>query len=313
MPSFFNIRRVLLILLSSSIFLSHNASTYTEERADFDVKIDGRTLGYKISFRNVLPMKSLLVESKEPFNLLVDGSPVASDVNTYRWTAGEEAGHHQLEIVNKKGQKILNQVFVLRSAKNVDKNGRLNGYRMGWYPSPLKGLESYRAPPGFIEVHQDMLDLPVSPHFRLGQFLCKQESAYPKYLFLRPRLLEKLELLLTEVNRAGIEADSFEVMSGYRTPWYNKSIGNVPNSRHVYGGAADIYIDVAPKNMYMDDVNKDGKINVADARWLYDLMEKLSKSLPADLRGGIGLYKSNAAHGPFVHVDVRGTRARWGL
>ena len=27
--------------------------------------------------------------------------------------------------------------------------------------------------------------------------------------------------------------------------------------------------------------------------------------------GGLGAYGSTAAHGPFVHVDTRGHRARW--
>jgi hypothetical protein len=31
-----------------------------------------------------------------------------------------------------------------------------------------------------------------------------------------------------------------------------------------------------------------------------------------DLVGGVAPYKATRAHGPFVHVDVRGERARWG-
>lgn len=31
------------------------------------------------------------------------------------------------------------------------------------------------------------------------------------------------------------------------------------------------------------------------------------------LLGGAGMYKANSARGPFVHVDVRGSRARWGI
>jgi uncharacterized protein YcbK (DUF882 family) len=27
--------------------------------------------------------------------------------------------------------------------------------------------------------------------------------------------------------------------------------------------------------------------------------------------GGIGIYPATSAHGPFVHIDARGTRARW--
>ena len=31
-----------------------------------------------------------------------------------------------------------------------------------------------------------------------------------------------------------------------------------------------------------------------------------------DLVGGGGVYSDNGAHGPFLHVDVRGYKARWG-
>jgi len=30
-----------------------------------------------------------------------------------------------------------------------------------------------------------------------------------------------------------------------------------------------------------------------------------------DLVGGYGIYRANSVHGPFVHIDVRGTPARW--
>jgi hypothetical protein len=31
-----------------------------------------------------------------------------------------------------------------------------------------------------------------------------------------------------------------------------------------------------------------------------------------ELIGGLGMYKATRQHGPFIHVDVRGNRARWG-
>jgi hypothetical protein len=76
------------------------------------------------------------------------------------------------------------------------------------------------------------------------------------------------------VHRTGIRTDSLAIMSGYRTPWYNRAIGNWPkSSRHVYGGAADIFIDVNPRDGQMDDLNHDGKINKNDADYLYDLLQ----------------------------------------
>jgi len=171
----------------------------------------------------------------------------------------------------------------------------------------------YRVPDGFIEITEQNKDTLISPHFYLSQFLCKQEGDYPKYLVLRKRLLLKLELLLEKTNDAGYKCETFSIMSGYRTPYYNKAIGNVKYSRHIYGGAADIFIDCNPADGIMDDLNGDGKINIKDAGVLYDIIDKMygiSSYIP--FIGGLGRYKRTSAHGPFVHIDVRGFFARWG-
>lgn len=103
-------------------------------------------------------------------------------------------------------------------------------------------------------------------------------------------------------------------MSGFRTPFYNRAIGNGRHSRHVYGGAADFYVDVAPRDDRMDDLNGDGNHDYRDAQWLYRRAEALFANRPhRHLRGGLGVYRSTAAHGPFLHMDARGRRARWGL
>jgi hypothetical protein len=172
----------------------------------------------------------------------------------------------------------------------------------------------YNAPDGFFELTEATLDLAVSPHFRLGQFPSKQSGDLRKYLVLREHLLLKLELLLEHVNSRGIETDSFTVMSGYRTPVYNRAIGNGQHSRHIYGGAADIYVDVAPRDDIMDDLNRDGVNDHRDAQFLYRLADELfGRRENAHFRGGLGVYRSTSAHGPFLHVDARGFRARWGL
>ena len=123
----------------------------------------------------------------------------------------------------------------------------------------------------------------------------------------------RLEALLESLNDdKTIEAETFFVMSGFRTPFYNTAIGSARFSRHMYGDAADIYVDVKPRNGTMDDLNRDGKINKADADFLYDYAQKLYRSRDDLPKGGIGAYRANAVHGPFVHVDGRGSTARWG-
>jgi uncharacterized protein YcbK (DUF882 family) len=61
----------------------------------------------------------------------------------------------------------------------------------------------------------------------------------------------------------------------------------------------------------MSDLNRDGRIDTRDARVLAQAAERVEQAHP-ELVGGVGIYQATAAHGPFVHIDVRGTRARWG-
>ena len=127
------------------------------------------------------------------------------------------------------------------------------------------------------------------------------------------RLFLKLELILERVTDQWIYADNFAIMSGYRTPYYNRAIGNVPYSRHIYGDAADIFIDMREPRGTMDDLNGDGRSDHRDAAVLCEIIEELY-DLPwyEPLIGGLGLYRERAHRGPFVHIDTRGTLARWG-
>lgn len=228
--------------------------------------------------------------------------------------APQTPGHEVLEVVRAgTGELARIHAFTLMPATRIDARGYLNGYRMGRYPdTPLRGLPIYRPPAGFVEVKADNADTRVSPNFRLGQFVSKQDQGYPKYVVLRANLLLKLEHILAALNRSGRPTTNLVVMSGYRTPWYNRAIGNVPYSRHAWGGAADIYIDESPRDGHMDDLNGDGKVNRDDARWLAAFVDDMSKRGEFGPRvGGLGIYGSTAAHGPFIHVDVRGSRARW--
>jgi hypothetical protein len=87
----------------------------------------------------------------------------------------------------------------------------------------------------------------------------------------------------------------------------------VKYSRHIYGGAADIFLDENPKDKMMDDLNQDGKSDYKDAAIIYEIIDELyGKPYYVKFLGGLARYKKTANHGPFVHLDVRGRRARWG-
>jgi hypothetical protein len=201
--------------------------------------------------------------------------------------------------------------IVLRPASEV-RDGKLKGYPIGSYrPRPTSMTRRYEPPAGFIEAGPEDHDVMVSPNFSLGQFLCK-EPGDPRYLLASPLLLLKLEALLDAVNRAGVATPTLTVMSGFRTPAYNRAIGNTTDfSRHLWGDAADVYVDVDGDGD-MDDLNGDGGSDVRDARWLAQVMETVMADPPWRTEpGGLATYRRNPAHGPFVHIDARGRRARW--
>ncbi|NVJ65819.1 MAG: peptidase M15A [Gammaproteobacteria bacterium] len=291
---------------------------YQTGKAQFDLSANNKAIPYQLFFHTVLPEQTLtLTSSRAQLSSKVEiakqWQALTWEKGSLQWQAPKTPGLYKLITKDEvTGHSIQLTVFVMRPATEM-KNGVLNGYKIGNYPAPLKGLVAYQAPKGFIEVTPENINTKITPHFTLGQFLCKQAGGFPKYLVLRQNLLENLENLLTDVNKKGIRTDSFVVMSGYRTPAYNKAIGNVANSRHIYGGASDIFID-AKTNGRMDDINGDGKVNKADAMYLYQVANNHAiHDHRQDLLGGIGVYKENSVRGPFVHVDVRGSKARWGI
>jgi len=75
------------------------------------------------------------------------------------------------------------------------------------------------------------------------------------------------------------------VNSGFRCAKHNREVGGARRSRHLLGEAADIVVKgLTPERMY-----------------------RLAEQVEAFRNGGIGLYPQQG----FIHVDVRGGRARW--
>ncbi|WP_375772431.1 DUF882 domain-containing protein [Archangium gephyra] len=190
---------------------------------------------------------------------------------------------------------------------------QLNGYRIGRWPARGAGRSGRYAPPELlIEVTRENQDFAVSEHFRLRHFLTKdQANVWPKYLVLDLRLVDKLELVLQELRTQGYPAKGLHVMSGFRTPQYNGpgENGRAKFSRHTYGDAADVWLDDNGDGQ-MDDLDGNGRVDVKDAEVLARAVDRVEQRVP-ELIGGYGVYRANRVHGPFVHIDVRGTPARW--
>lgn len=75
------------------------------------------------------------------------------------------------------------------------------------------------------------------------------------------------------------------ILSGYRSPAYNRAIGGARSSQHLQFAA----LDLAPSN---------GRV-----RELFDAAHEMRAA--GTFRGGIGRYPS------FVHIDIRGVNADW--
>jgi uncharacterized protein YcbK (DUF882 family) len=206
--------------------------------------------------------------------------------------------------------------------RSEKRNGRVGLYYIGNWPgetgrvsTPKRApADRYRPPSGFIEVTRQNADTKVSEHFRLRDFLTHdQASVWPKFLVLEMRNVDKLELVLADLQQRGANVSGVRVMSGFRTPQYNKGGGNTGGraglSRHMYGDAADIFIDSNGDGV-MDDLNHDGKSTIADARVVSAAVDRVEAAHP-ELIGGAGVYPAESGHGPFIHIDTRGYRARW--
>lgn len=192
----------------------------------------------------------------------------------------------------------------------------IGAYLVGYWPAERRRVSSsaYANPSDFIEVTPANEDTYVSEHFRLRDFLTHdQATVWPKYLVLREALLDKLELVLQDLARHGIDTHHVLVLSGFRTPAYNLALGDesgrARESRHQYGDAADIIID-GDGDGRMDDLNLDGRIDQGDVRVIERAVERVEHKYP-DLAGGLGLYDAMGPHGPFAHIDVRGEVKRW--
>lgn len=233
-------------------------------------------------------------------------------------SAPEKSGIYKFGVeVNKAARAIDDLSIVTLVPRSVKQGGRIGTYQLGSWPWEEGGTprsERYAPPRGFIEVTKENQNFHVSEHFKLRDFLTKdQQSVWPKYLLLDPLLIDKLELTIQELERQGVKIQAVHVMSGFRTPRYNHGGGNTSGranlSRHMYGDGADVYVD-NDRNGAPDDITGDGRVTVADAERMAQAAELVERRYRG-LVGGIGVYVACCGHGPFTHIDVRGYRARW--
>lgn len=232
--------------------------------------------------------------------------------------APAKPGIYPLSVEMNQARREIEDLSIVTLVPHAQKqNGRIGTYQLGTWPFERGGTPRsprYAAPPGFIQVTRENQEFQVSEHFRVRQFLTKdQHNVWPKYVFVDPLLIDKLELTIQELQREGVRVEHVHVMSGFRTPRYNSGGGNTAGranlSRHMYGDGADVYVD-NNRDGQPDDITGDRRVTVADAERFARAADRVEKK-HRPLIGGIGIYVACCGHGPFTHIDVRGSRARW--
>ena len=121
----------------------------------------------------------------------------------------------------------------------------------------------------------------LTQNFSLREFRCKDGTDVPE------DLLDKVQLLAENLQRLRDRLGApITVISGYRSPAYNRRVGGVKRSQHLLATAADIKV----RNH-----------SPADVQGIVISMIKSGEMH----QGGVGVYPS------FLHYDVRGSAARW--
>jgi hypothetical protein len=234
--------------------------------------------------------------------LATTAQPLAGD----KVTAPDTAGFYRLALLKSGQQRQVEGLTLAVLVPFEEKErGYIRGYRIGTYLA--ERVRGKTPPPeGFLEIMAADVEIPITRHLKVGDFLNHDQiGKWPSYSAINPKLLDKLELVIAEIARwhgekavADIEID---VHSGFRSPERNRRVRRAASdSQHQYGDAADVAIDA----------NGDGKITAIDTRMVGLAVEIVELKHP-DLVGGLGIYTSGHASTNYVHIDVRGKRARW--
>ncbi len=112
----------------------------------------------------------------------------------------------------------------------------------------------------------------LSENFNLREFECHCCGMVK----VEPLLVERLQKLRDAIGRP------LHITSGFRCPAHNDAVGGASLSQHLYGKAADISIS----NLPLTPVQ----------------LAQIAEAVGFD---GIGIYPN------FVHIDIRGRKARW--
>lgn len=124
-------------------------------------------------------------------------------------------------------------------------------------------------------------DDPIGKHFRVKEFACHDGSDTILIATATVELLDQIR------NHYGLPV---VILSGYRTPAWNRRVGGAKDSQHVKGTAADFIVR-----------KPDG--GIVSPLEVYKAID--TGKIIGTHRGGLGKYIG------FTHIDTRIGKARW--
>jgi hypothetical protein len=234
------------------------------------------------------------------------GSPARASGSSVVWTAPRSHGVLSMDVETADASCAFSVILPVDSRRWRTES--LNSFPIGSYGD---GNDRSALPSHFVELTAGNSGTRLSTHMSLGEFLGHIEGAYPQYMALDMRLIDKIETGLRMMSEEHLCPLDVAIISGFRTPVYNRRIGNeTDRSLHLYGGAADIWVESFPPNGLMDDVDRNKRVDVFDGEFVVETF-RTAEALGLCSVGGISAYRWTSTHGPFVHVDVRGSQASW--
>jgi len=220
-------------------------------------------------------------------------------------------------------------VVLVRKPFDRKGNGLIGDYPMGIYPNEkgknVSGFvrqyrNLYTPPKSFILATAEAELLHLSENFRLGDFVPPMDRGKPSYVAVDTRLVEFLEAALAELRPKigqGGGANPLVILSAFLSPnqlmqFEARGVELTLFTRYQYGDGAALIWD-ADGDGKMDDLNRDGVVDVEDARQFADLLGEVQRKLGKF--GGIGVESAPQLpfmpETPYVDVDMRGVASRW--
>jgi hypothetical protein len=215
-----------------------------------------------------------------------------------------------------RGQVRVQTLYPFNAAESQE----IEGYKVGQYPNEKSSeakaaiqsnAASYTPPRWMVRVTPETENLRLSPNFSLSELALRSEQGKEHFIALDARLLSFLEDLRAAAQSKYGEKARIGVLRGYMSPAERERLAGqgvqyVLFSRYQYGNCAAIYLDL-DKSGKMSDLNRDGRVDVDDARAL----EELVRSVRAKRKetGWVGTFEApiepDWPKTPFTAFDVR--------